>query len=67
MLFAYFAPEVAMPVASVFATLVGIVLAGGRPVVGWMARRARAARGWAGTGRDSSPSESHAGVSERAL
>ncbi|WP_165227021.1 hypothetical protein [Aquisphaera insulae] len=39
MLLAYFAPEVAMPVASVFATVIGFVLAGGRPVLSWMSRR----------------------------
>ncbi len=44
MLLAYFAPEVAMPVASVVATVTGFVLAGGRPVISWMTRRLRGVR-----------------------
>ena len=41
MLFAYFSPEVTLPVASVIATLTGFVLACGRPVVSWIGRRLR--------------------------
>jgi hypothetical protein len=44
MLFAYFAPEVTLPVASAIATVTGLVLAGGRSVGYWLARRLRLVR-----------------------
>lgn len=44
MLFAYFAPEVTLPVASVLATLTGLALASGRRIGSWVARRMRPTR-----------------------
>ncbi|QEH32391.1 hypothetical protein OJF2_08610 [Aquisphaera giovannonii] len=62
MLLAYFAPEVAMPVASVVATVTGFLLAGGRPVISWVARRLRGQK-QAGPGDVPSNSENPAGRS----
>lgn len=44
MLFAYFSPDVTLPVASVIATVAGLVLASGRRVRLWIAHRLRLAR-----------------------
>jgi len=44
LLFAYFGPETTLPLASTFAAVTGFVLAAGRAVTFWFARKARPRR-----------------------
>jgi hypothetical protein len=48
MLFAYFSPETTLPLASVFATVVGFILTFGRLIGRWAGSVARRAGRWFG-------------------
>lgn len=67
MFLAYFSPEVTLPVASVVATVVGFVMACGRPAFSWIGPRLGFARRKASTTAPAAPAAPSTNLTDSTL